>query len=142
MKLVQPLIDINPVNFDSLVAQSTIPVLLVVLGSQDSSQTALLSPFQKSMSIQQKRITLGCIRLNIYPELAGLIGIEHTPALLLFQAGEIIYKFFGQWSHRDISEIFLRMELQDVSVSSQKLNVFTENFTSKGECQESMRHEI
>jgi thioredoxin-like negative regulator of GroEL len=121
MKPTRSFIDINPANFDLHVRQSKIPVLVAVFRKYDNAQTTILIPTAASSLLHQDRIAFGCMTLDRYPELSSLIGITCTPALLLFQGGEITYQFLGQWSHKEIFEIFTRLGLNDDSLSTQEI---------------------
>jgi putative thioredoxin len=99
------IIEITPASFDSHVRRSPIPVLIIVFNDKSCSNSVLLDPLEEIAFSQSEKIRFVRISLDEHPEFAGQLGITATPALLLLQAGEVKYQFFGQWSRSDIGFI-------------------------------------
>jgi len=108
MKDNHSIIEITPASFDSDVRQSPIPVLIAVFSDKSCGNSVLLDPLAEVASSQPEKIRFVRISLDEHPEFSGQLGITVTPALLLLQAGEVNYQYFGQWTRTDVKNILAR----------------------------------
>jgi thioredoxin-like negative regulator of GroEL len=130
MKNNHSIVEITPASFDSHVRQSPIPVLIAVFSEKSCGNSVLLDPLEEVASSQPEKLRFVRINLDEHPEFAGQLGIMATPALLLLQAGEVNYQYFGQWSRADVANILARAGMLEFSFPVQKLKTMAA-FTSR-----------
>lgn len=82
-------------NFDELVLQSQVPVL-VDFWADWCNPCRMVNPVIETLSEEYKgKAIIGKINVDHYREMARRYGIIHIPALLFFKNGEIVDQVSG-----------------------------------------------
>ncbi|MCA9245840.1 MAG: thioredoxin [Planctomycetales bacterium] len=97
-----PTVEVTAANFDALVTQSEVPVL-VDFWAEWCGPCRDMEPVIASVASRYEgQLVVGKVNVDEQPELADRFGINGIPAMLLFRQGELVRNLVGGRSEQEL----------------------------------------